>query len=372
VAAPAALRSIGIQKPGAQAFGIWPYGFCAGISRLSPPRFWKPCLGRSRSKSGIGSISSKRLKSPRIHHVQVAHADFSELDSFHAWKAFATAYPGVQNVASLRKRKQIIEQPNMALSLYVNPLSASEFQWITFLTLSNITCSRPDLINLSKLSNIGALTIGPGVEAPEFSIDDRLLRAWAHAAEESNSFSMLRVLMCRYQDQMSTAALEHLTRFPALAVFGVEACSIGSGQESAAQTLGWGYRAGAPLGRFLLEGGATESDWPSVLDACFSQGSRFCIEAATAEGVDAISSLPIVDFSVGAVPVGASVESMDEQNLQCFFRNEKREHIGGRIEDMVPGKRPLDERAGAESTSKKTPKLSKRYSYTKLIPEFGI
>ena len=145
----------------------------------------------------------------------------------------------------------------MALSLYVNPLSTSEFQWITFLTLSNITCSRLDLINLSKLSNIGALTIGPGVEAPESGIDDRILRAWAHAAEESNSFSMLRVLMCRYQDQMSAAALEHLTRFPALAVIGVESCSIGSGQETAAQTLGWEYKTRVALGKFLLEGGAT-------------------------------------------------------------------------------------------------------------------
>lgn len=90
----------------------------------------------------------------------IANTDESpcrQLDSLQNWKAFASAYPLDFN-PSLKRRHQIIDRPNMGLGEYIKPISSTKFDWISFLTLSYITCSRTDLVKISHLPNLGVLT----------------------------------------------------------------------------------------------------------------------------------------------------------------------------------------------------------------------
>ena len=89
-----------------------------------------------------------------------------QLDSLRIWKAFASAYPHELD-ASVRRRHQLIDRPNMRLSDYIKPISSTNFDWISLLTISYITCSRTDLVKISQLPNLGVLT---GMHFPALSL----------------------------------------------------------------------------------------------------------------------------------------------------------------------------------------------------------
>lgn len=210
----------------------------------------------------------------------------------------------------------------MGFNDYLTPLNSSAFQWLTFLTLSNITCLRNDLINLSRMTNLGVLTIGQGVLTPDVGLEDGIVRAWSNAAAEADAFSMLRVLNLREQKHLTPRVFTFLHRFPSLALFNLEACSIGIKDKQAALANGWRYKTGRMLNEYFSETGKIDKTWDSAVHACFRAGGAYGIEKMTAEGVEAINSLPVLHFSLGAMPPDAGFNTSGNCRLQCFSRVE--------------------------------------------------
>ena len=72
------------------------------------------------------------------------------------WKAFAAAYPN-EDVDTVKRKYHVIASPNMKLGDYVTPLISPSLQWVTFLSLSNITCVRISLRKSPNLDQISSL-----------------------------------------------------------------------------------------------------------------------------------------------------------------------------------------------------------------------
>ena len=220
----------------------------------------------------------------------------------------------------LKFREQVIFKPNMSLSNYIKPVIAPSFEWITFLALNGLSCSRLELINISKLLNIGVLAVGPNVQISDGELDDSLVRAWARAASESNAFGMLRVLACRRQKGVTAQSFQHLSLFPALSVLGFEDCKLGPRDKAAAKPFGWQYQTGQQLSKFLIAGDCDDGSWNTIMKSLFSRGSEYCVDTLTAEGVDAVNSLPMLSFAIGGRSIPANVDKIGRESMRCFYR----------------------------------------------------
>ena len=214
----------------------------------------------------------------------------------------------------------------MKLTDYIYPLISPTFGWITFLTLSHIICSRADLINISKLTNLGVLTIGPNLNAPEVGLEDNVVRAWERTATSTGAFSMLRVLNCRSQKQITPRVFKHMSQFPALALFNVEDCNLGPGDKSAAKRHGWKYRTGKDFSDSLVKAGATGAGWDQITQSCFRIGGALSTDYLTAEGMEAIDSLPILHMGLGAAPADAVHEVAGDRSIRSFYRLERHDY----------------------------------------------
>lgn len=258
----------------------------------------------------------------------------------------------------------------MALPDYIKPITSLSFAWITYLTLSHVTCSRFDLIHLSQLTNIGTLTIGKGVEAPETGLDDGIARAWARAATETGAFSMLRVLACRSQQGITSKIFTYLSQFSQLSKLLLEDCSLGPQDKAVAQALCWKYSTRKNLSEYLTHGGCANAKWDSILYASYYCGSQFGAQSLTEEGVEAITRLPILHFSLGPTPEDAKIDGTGNQSLYCFQRESP--HQVPVQEKAFAVKRPVDELGGGKSNKKRTLRASKQESFETTLMSFGF
>ena len=309
-------------------------------------------------------------ESSRIANNQVCG---SQLDSLQAWKAFASVFP-FESDALLQRRHQVVRRPDMRLGDYIKSISSPLIQWITFLTLSHITCTRTDLIQLWQLPNIGVLTIGPSVLAEEIGIDDGIIRSWARIAATSDAFSMLRVLSYRSQKDLTPAVFSHLALLPALAILYFEDCSLGSKHKTDALCHGWKYRTGKILSDCLVSGGSAGAGWDSVMHASFHMGGSYSTPAMTAEGVDAIDGLPRLHLSLGGSPQDAAVDMTGDRSLKSFYRATPIPIQSSQTTESSSHKRPLSQ--GQWSAIEKTHKrpsmrLSKQQNMETLLMGLG-
>lgn len=268
----------------------------------------------------------------------------------------------------------MILQPNMSLGDYTKPLISPSFQWITFLTLSNITISRQHLINLGNLVNVGVLTIGTGVLTPDGGLEDGVVRAWGRAAVEADAFSLLRVLNLRHQRHVTPKVFQYLHDFPLLSLFNLEDCSLGPKDKQAAMVAGWRYKTGKMLNDFLPVLGKVDATWDSVVHACFRAGGAYGVATVTAEGVDAINSLPVLHFTIGASPAATSdagLNASGNYKLQCFERIAR--WVPPKTANPKAAKRPSNAVATSEGQSRKKPMLrgSRQQDMGDLLTGFG-
>ena len=297
----------------------------------------------------------------------------SQLDSLHAWKVFAITYAEEEGESSLRSWRKVIWQPNMALPSYIKPITSTSFQWITSLTLGYVTCSRHELIHLSKLANLGTLTIGNGVNAPDTGLDEGIVRAWARSATDTGTFSMLRVLACLSQPLITPSIFNHLNSFALLSIFLVEDCGIGHHDEPVAQTLGWKFRSRKEFSDVLVSGSASNVSWETALKASFHHGSRFAVEALTETGVEAINRLPWLNFSIGVAPANIK---LDGQNLLYFQRealsNLMKTTTATQLPPNSPSKRHLQEVEPGHQVKKRTMRVSKQKVLDDILIDLTI
>lgn len=276
-----------------------------------------------------------------------------QLDSVRVWKAFASVYSDELD-PSLKIKRHVVPIPNMKLFEYIRPVTSPAFEWLTFLTLSNITCSRTDLIQISQLTNLGALAIGPAIRAPDIGLDDSVIRSWGKTATESNAFSVLRVLSCRSQREISLRVFDCLTQLPALAIFNVEDCDLGPEENPIALQRGWKYRTGKKLSDWLVKGGTKGAGWESIVHASFQQGGAFNPQAFTVETLSVVNALPLLHLSLGGPPKDAAVDSIGDKSLKSFCRVTP--HTERQLDPIRSSqKRPLaeSERSGKLSVRRK-------------------
>ena len=273
---------------------------------------------------------------------------YSEINSLYVWRVFAAAYPDVPD-KDIQYRCQNVASPKTVISDYLKPLLSTSMQWITFLTLSGVPCSRLDLINISKLSNIGALTIGERIESSDGGFDDNIVRAWARAAAESDAFSMLRVLACRKQQSITPKIFLYISQILPLLHFLLEDCSINTQDRQSAEASGWRYRTTNKLGEFLRRRGVNNTSWYSVIHACFRHNAELN------------ASMPILHFSLG--------KPTRIDDLRWFYRNQVSNEA---LQPPIAAKRePLDPSCG-QSRPRKAIKISKQRSDIDLSTDFGF
>ena len=238
----------------------------------------------------------------------------------------------------------------MPLGLYVKPLSSPSFHWIVHLSILDVTYSRAELFSLSKLVNIGALSIGSSRSGS--SIEDRIIRAWARAATETGAFSMLRVLILKAQKDITPQSFVYLNQFPSLTLFNTEDCNLGPKTKAEALALGWKYRTGKRLTDFLVNGGLTNASWDSIMHASFRQAGSLTADRMGKEAIEAIDSLPVLHFCLGCPPKEAALELKTAEGMRCFQRvneteSQRQSTVANRqlADDhrlhMQPAKRPM-------------------------------
>ena len=261
----------------------------------------------------------------------------------------------------------------MRLLDYIKPLTSDSFDWIASLTLTGITCLRTDLVHISHLTNIGALTVGPNVQAPEIGLDDSIIRTWARMAGTSNGFNMLRVIICRSQKDLSSRVFAHLSHFPALAVFNVEDCNIGSHEKPTALGYGWRYKLGKDPGDRSGTRATKGAGWDSFVKAAFALGGQFSDERLTTEDITVIDALPFLHLSLGGFPANAAVDRAGNHHMRYFYRLSSVE-VQECDFDRSSQKRPLVNFTSSTSASgRKRPRVrdSKQQSIADLSAYFA-
>ena len=224
--------------------------------------------------------------------------------------------------------------------------------------------SRTDLVQISKLTNLGVLTIGQNVT----TIDDSIVRGWGRTASSSDAFGLLRVLNCQSQKDITAGVFAHLNQFPALSVFNVKDCKFGPKHRHSARNYGWNNRPGKDLSDWLVEGGTTGAGWDSIVHADFQLGGAFSEERLTAEGVEAIDAMPVLHVSVGAAQSDEPVDVIGDGSL--FYRE--------RIDTIrFPNKRRLSQdiapsiKMTRRKTTSRVVRASKQQNMEDLLTGFG-
>ena len=283
---------------------------------------------------------------------------------------FATAYLG-QDDETLNRKEHVILRPEGSFTSYTAPLISSSFHWITFLTLSFITCSRTDLLQLSRLVNLGVLSICEKVTCLEIGLDDSIVRSWGRAAAESDACSMLRVIACRSQRENHPRMLNYLNDFPSLALFAVEDCNIGPQDKRLALSLGWQYKTGVDLSKFINENGASSSTWDTVIHACFHGSGPFSVKRVGAEGVAAVDTLPVLHFSLGGAVSDAVVDVTGNRSMRAFHRMEV--PIPVSVNPVKDLKRPVVQTSEPANQARKKPMMrsTKQQSMESMLMDFG-
>lgn len=141
----------------------------------------------------------------------------SELDSFKVWKAFACSSPYLGD-RSFGSRTQIIANPDMSMLDYSQSLNGAPLDFVTSLTLWSTNFSRADLINVSKITNLGSLAIGV---RPYDILDDRVFRSWRRSVIEAGAFARLRVFVQDGESNFTDEMQKFLKVLPSLRFFSV-------------------------------------------------------------------------------------------------------------------------------------------------------
>ena len=222
-------------------------------------------------------------------------------------------------------------------------------------------------MQLSKLSNLGALTIDSGFNVSYIGLDDRVIRSWMRAVNESNAFSMLRVLNFSFQKQITDVSFGYLAHFPCLAVINLASCGIGLEHKSEALRWGWKHKTDKQFRTFLHDAGIAGPGWNSIADACFRQSEGLSNSRMT---VEAINSLPVLRFSLGDSIPHIPYNMPSRHRIQSFQRSTP---CPAALEAAKDLKRPMSDAPQSSGPSHKKPTMraSKQQDMGSILMGFG-
>ncbi|KAH0556023.1 hypothetical protein GP486_006037 [Trichoglossum hirsutum] len=299
----------------------------------------------------------------------------AQLDSFHIWRVFVTVYHEEEEMSLMYHRQSIIK-PSIPLDGYVKPIVSESFHWITHLSISNVIFSRSELVNLSKLVNIGALDILASPRFPQISRDtmeDGIVRAWSRAAAEEGAFPKLRVLMLRYHTEVTPRSLEYINSFPSLMLYNVTGCSITARSEAKARKLGWTCEAGRDLVEALHRDKEMARSWDLPIHACFRRaGVLQSLDTSKVESVKRIDKLPVLNFRIGPNASEDLFTAFLKLDM-LFFQRLPPDDTGTASESEASKKDgPEDDRPEPSPPHKRRKlKVSKHKNFEELLKEFG-
>lgn len=145
-----------------------------------------------------------------------------KLDSVKTWKIFAIAYrQDFKGPPAHHDTSPIL--PRALLVPMLPHISAPGLEWLTMLSIDRLPLSASDWMSVAKMPNLTALA----VHAHPFTIDFRIIRAWAHHVEQGGAFPELRLLYLRNRDSelcRQSECLDYLARIPKLQVLHIEFC----------------------------------------------------------------------------------------------------------------------------------------------------
>lgn len=251
----------------------------------------------------------------------------------------------------------------MKLADYMKPIISPSLTWITSLTLCNITCSRTDLIQISRIINIGTLSVGPNVQSEGVGIDDSIIRSWSRLAVDSDAFRVLRILSCHSQKEITPRIFTYLDQFPSLGFFNVSDSYLGAQGKLIALKHNWEAKTGVDLNNLLLKATSEGWGWDSATVACFRLKGHSSTEALTEDAVRRIDGIPVLELGLGAVPVPTV-------NLQCFCRT-KREECQRNDPLQKSNNRNLEEIQPKLPRKKPTVRASKQQNLEDVLVGFG-
>ncbi|KAI4260535.1 MAG: hypothetical protein LQ352_000231 [Teloschistes flavicans] len=253
-------------------------------------------------------------------------------------------------------RRLVLPDHLTRLSDCIKPITSPSFEWITFLTLAHVSCTRTELIQVSRVANLGMLTIGP-LLGEETELDNSLVRAWSRAASEAGAFGKLRILV--FNDvsypAITSSVFTYFREFPALAMFlfPLELRSIEFDEDSIAN--GWFRFRGRKLRSSRLE--AQSSVWQDVYRDCFNgDGSVDVCKLETqcnlAHNTTSILDLVCGKSSNNQYSKPTIWNCYGQQTLQTYFRK------NGWRDRILRIRKDDDKRAGLTSsdTNRSPPK----------------
>lgn len=258
----------------------------------------------------------------------------------------------------------------MGLIECIRHIDSPSFHFITFLSLSDFSCSRSDLIHLSRLTNLGMLTI-IARDSSWVSLEDSIVRAWGRAASESGAFSRFRILVCRFQTYFTGRVFTYFQDFPALDMILLDQCRVFKGLTDQATKHKWHAKEHSRLRRDAVELPA----WKDIYSGLFKKGALFDIEAMHKPFENDKDLEPILDVSLGVRAKSAScllTRSPALSGNSWLFRREGRCSDGSSLDSSSPQKRSLAENSVASSRSFKRPALrsSRQRTMKDLLAEF--
>lgn len=148
---------------------------------------------------------------------------YSKKQSLHMWKLLATLHPAqFREVEQYRSMK--IEGPKLSMREYLGLTKSENMSWRVVLTLAESYARVPELVGISEIKNLVALDIStpaktgtlPETDIQMTALTDRIVRAWSELAQTAGAFTQLRVLILRYQMDLSKVALHYLRDLPNL------------------------------------------------------------------------------------------------------------------------------------------------------------
>ena len=241
----------------------------------------------------------------------------SQLDSVQIFLAFAQRYRSM-----VGRKFHIISEPKLPLTSYLKDVTSFDYRWLTHLTLLNVTVPRTALIQVSLITNLAVLTVGPNLFAPDIGVDDSLIRTWSRVAA-TGSFCMLRVLALREQTYVTARVFDYLKCFPALAIFATESVpNVGPSDDNVALAFGWKCRIGKDLRTWIARGhGVNDARWDETLQTFFELAKQSGLETLTDKDIDSPEALPVMLVAVGGCPKNAAVDVTGEGRMCVWYRH---------------------------------------------------
>ncbi len=216
---------------------------------------------------------------------------------------FAQRYP-----SALGRKYHVISTPSLPLPSYLEGIISPNYQWLTHLTLLNVTIPRTSLIQVASVTNLVALAVGPNVLAPDIGVDDSLIRTWSRSAS-MGAFHSLRVLVLREQIHVSARVFEYLMSFPALAIFATNSVrGSGLSHKNNALSFGWKHRKdksteeGRNLGRRK-----DRSGWDELLQELIKLSGTVDAETLSNRNVRVLDMVPVIHLAVGGYSDNANL-----------------------------------------------------------------